>query len=190
MTSMRKNARVRFIVPGKKALYLLHSLLSRLYFYLPIIVLWFQTQGFSQFEVTLLLSVYFLAMTLAEVPSGLFSDRFGHGRALILSGLFHVGGTLLLAFASRLDIAVGGELLLGIGQAFYTGSKEAWLFNTLEARSQSPFYQRDYAQAKFFEFIGMAVGSLVGGSLYPLWPRLPFLLTALFFLAATVAAFS
>ncbi|MBI4373894.1 MAG: hypothetical protein HY542_03355, partial [Deltaproteobacteria bacterium] len=49
-------------------LYLFHSFLSRLYFFIPILVLWFQSHGFNQFQVTILLSVFFLSVMLAEIP--------------------------------------------------------------------------------------------------------------------------
>lgn len=169
-------------------LYVFHSLLSRLYFFLPILVLWFQEQGFSQFQITILLSTFFLSTTLAEVPTGIFSDRSGHRWAMALCGLFQAAGVFLLAFASQFSIAVLGEILMGIGQAFYTGSKEAFLFNALEEDRLHHLYQRDYAQAKFFEFIGMAVGSLVGGSVYVLWPRSPFFLSTVAFLTAAALA--
>lgn len=162
--------------------------MSRFYFFLPILVLWFRAQGFEQFQVTILLSLFFLSTTLAEIPTGILSDRIGHRQAIALSGIFQAAGVLCLAFASRLSLAVSGEILMGIGQAFYTGSKEAYLFNTLEEDQRHHLYQRDYAQAKFFEFIGMGLGSLVGGSIYVLWPRLPFFLSALAFLLAAGTA--
>ncbi len=171
-------------------LYALHSLFSRLYFFLPILVLWFLAQGFSQFQVTLLLSLFFLSATLCEIPTGLFSDRFGHRWGIALCGVFQALGVLCLAFASHFGLAIVGEILMGLGQAFYTGAKEAYLFNFLETQQESHLYQRDYAQAKFFEFIGMALGSLVGGSIYDFSPQLPFYLTAAaFFLASGMTYF-
>lgn len=169
-------------------LFALHSFLSRLYFFLPILVLWLRGQGFDQFQVTLLLSLFFLSTTLAEIPTGILSDRLGHRYAMSLCGLFQAAGVFLLAFASHLPLAIIGEVLMGIGQAFYTGSKEAYLFNTLQEDDSHDHYQRDYSQAKFFEFIGMALGSLIGGSLFAYWPRLPFFLSAAAFLLAALVA--
>ena len=151
-------------------------------------MIWFQAQGFTQFQITLLLSVFFLSTTLAEIPTGLFSDRFGHHRAMACCGLFQAAGIIVLAFASHWGLATVGELLMGVGQAFYTGSKEAFLFNYLEEDRAAHLYQRDYARAKFFEFIGMAAGSLVGGSIYAFSPRAPFFLSAAAFLLAAVVA--
>ncbi len=169
-------------------LYTIHSLLSRVYFFLPILVLWFQSLQFSQFEITLLISVFYLAATLSEVPTGIFSDHFGHKWAMTLSSLCQAVGAFVLAFSQTFWIAILGELLMGLGQAFYTGSKEAYLFNILEKGEAGERYQRDYAQSKLFEFVGMAIGSLIGGSIYVYSPRLPFLLSSAVFLVAAAFA--
>lgn len=165
-------------------LYVFHSFLSRLYFFIPIIVLWFQHHGFSNLQITLLLSTFFLSTTLAEVPTGIFSDRHGHKKAMILCNLLQAVGVFLLAYPETLLMAIAGEVLMGIGQAFYTGSKEAYLFNTLEADQVSERYQREYGQSKLFEFVGMGVASLIGGSVYSFSGKLPFFLTAAAFLLA------
>jgi len=169
-------------------LFIFHSFLSRLYFFIPILVLWFLAQGFTQFQVTILLSVFFLSTTLAEVPTGIFSDRFGHTRAMALCNLFQAVGVTLLAFASNVNLAIIGELLMGIGQAFYTGSKEAFLFDFLKQQRISHLYQKHYAHSKFYEFVAMGAASLVGGTLYIYWGQLPFFLSAAAFLASSGVA--
>lgn len=174
----------------KKAsrIYFFHSLLSRLYFFLPVLVLWFLAQGFTQFQATVLLAVFFLSVTLSEIPTGLLSDRFGYRQAMILCNLFQAAGVFILAYASSMTLATLGEILMGIGQAYYTGSKEAFLFNFLEEDNDAHHYQKNFAHSKIFEFIGMGLGSLVGGSVYVLSGRLPFFLTAAAFLAAAWTA--
>lgn len=188
MTSRGKNATTILNMGGKSTvrIYVIHSFLSRLYFFLPILVLWFRAHGFTQFEVTILLSVFFLSVTVSEIPTGIFADRFGHRQAMVLCGLLQAAGVFLLAFPSSLLPAVLGEVLMGIGQAFYTGAKEAWLFNWLEQDQLSHRYQKDYAHSKLFEFVGMGLGSLIGGTIYVHSGRLPFFLTAVAFLGAAV----
>ncbi|MBI2082039.1 MAG: MFS transporter [Deltaproteobacteria bacterium] len=168
--------------------YVFHSFLSRLYFFIPILVLWFQAHGFTQLQVTILISIFFLSVTIAEIPSGLFSDHFGHKWAMMFCGLFQSIGVIFLAFPFHIGMAVVGEIFMGIGQAFYTGSKEAYLFNFLENRAVSDRYQVDYAQGKFFEFVGMGIASLIGGSVYIFSGRLPFFLSAIAFLVAAIVA--
>ena len=172
------------------SLYDIHSFLSRLYFYLPILILSFQGRGFTQFEISILLSCFFLSTTLSEVPTGIFSDRVGHKWAMALCGFCQALGVLFLGLSSQFLWVVVGEVLMGLGQAFYTGSKEAYLFNSLEVADAHTRYQKDYARAKLFEFIGMATAALIGGSIYAYSPRLPFFLATAAFLCAGLLAVS
>jgi len=52
--------------------------------WLPIFFLFF-SQYLTLAEVIALEAVYYIAVVLAEVPSGYFSDRFGRRRTLLLS---------------------------------------------------------------------------------------------------------
>src|SRR3989338_9737676 len=115
-------------------LYLVHSFLSKSLFMMPIIILWLLDHRFSQFQITVLLSSFFLMATVTEVPSGLFSDRMGHKWALVVSGLTSAVGIVILAFPFHFFIVLGGEMIAGIGYAFYTGTKEAYLFNYLQSQ--------------------------------------------------------
>ncbi|MBI2500555.1 MAG: MFS transporter, partial [Deltaproteobacteria bacterium] len=170
-------------------LYSVHSLLSKLFFFLPIIVIWFRDQGFSQFQVTLIMGSFFLSATVAEIPSGIFSDKYGYRWALFITGILEAIGMVLIANADHFITALIGEVLNGIGYAFYTGSKESYLFHFLTITREDGTYQKRFARAKLFEFIGMAAGGLVGGSIYIYWKELPFYLSAISFVASSLLIF-
>lgn len=157
------------------------SFASRCYFYLPILVLWFFKQGFTQTDVMRLLSIYFVSALAAEIPTGLFADRCGRKWALVAGSCVEALGAAALAFATTWPIAALAEALLGCGQAFHTGAKEALLYDHLKDRGIALHYQSAYAHAKFFEFVAMSVGALCGAPLYLHDGRWPFWATAAIF---------
>lgn len=156
------------------ACYYSFSFCSRCYFYLPIFVLWLLRHGYSQFQVTLFISIFFFATVCAELPTGWWTDRWGRRRALIVGSLTQTIGVACLAVPHHAWLIVVGEVLLGIGQAFHTGAKEAFLYDHLQAHGQQHQYQSYYAESRCFEFVAMSVGALAGTSLYLVSGAAPF----------------
>ncbi|MBI4366048.1 MAG: MFS transporter [Deltaproteobacteria bacterium] len=156
---------------------------SRCYFYLPVFVLWFLAHGLTQLQVMLLLSIYFVTATCAEIPSGLFADRYGRKWALVVGSLAQAAGAACLAGAGAWALLVAGELCLGLGQAFQTGIKEAFLYDHCKAHGHAEEYQSRYGESKFFEFAAMSVGAVCGVPLYGAGGPWPFVATAAIFLA-------
>ncbi|MBI4239066.1 MAG: MFS transporter [Deltaproteobacteria bacterium] len=161
---------------------------SRCYLYLPIFVVWLLRQGLTQTDVMLLISLYIGSALLAELPTGLFADRFGRKWALFAGSGLQVLGALCLVPAHAFAWYALGECLLGVGYAFKTGATEALLYDHLKERNATADYQRRYANAKFFEFAAMSVGAVVGAPLYIAFPQGPFYGTAMLFLAAALTA--
>ncbi|MBI2346515.1 MAG: MFS transporter [Deltaproteobacteria bacterium] len=169
-------------------LYYTFSFVSRCYFYLPIMILWFLRSGFSQLQVMCLVSIFFISALVAELPTGIFADRHGRARAMAAGSITQVAGVLCLAASFSWWLAAIGEALLGLALAFHTGAKEAWLYDTLKEQGQESNYQRVYAKSKFFEFGAMSIGSVIGVPMYVLDGRWPFCASAVIFGIGALAA--
>src|SRR4029453_19412549 len=50
-----------------------------------------------------------------QIPVGILADRFGYRRLLIAGALLMTAGQVALAFAHGLPLAVGGRLVVGLG---------------------------------------------------------------------------
>lgn len=161
---------------------------SRCYVYLPIFVIWLLRQGLTQTHVMLLFSCYIASALCAELPTGLFADRFGRKWALVAGSGLQALGALCLVPAGAFAWYILGECLLGIGFAFKTGATEALLYDHLKEHNATGDYQSRYAKAKFFEFAAMSVGAVAGAPLYLACPQGPFLATAGLFACAAVVA--
>lgn len=130
--------------------------------WLPVFFLFF-SQYLTLAEVVALEAVYYIAVVIAEVPSGYFSDRFGRRRtllvssvALILSYVFFLSGTTFLGFAI-------GQVLLAASLAFRSGSDTSLLYESLNALNRAKEYGDREAKAGQYGFIATAVAALAGG---------------------------
>ena len=70
-----------------------------------------------------------------EIPTGIFSDKIGRKKTIILSSLLFFITSFIWAFAGSLDnvlLLYVGAVIFGISDAFLSGTNEALMFETME----------------------------------------------------------
>jgi len=72
-----------------------------------------------------------LASFLFEIPSGYFSDRFGHKKTLILSKVFMFLSTLCFLIGHDVVYFAIGSIFLSLGFAFTSGTMSAFVHENL-----------------------------------------------------------
>lgn len=133
-------------------------------------------------------TVTILTAFALEIPTGIAADRWGRKRTLVLSLAIEVVGYLLLAGVGSLAGLVLSLLVLQAGRALYSGTYEAFLYETLAARGREIEYGRLWARAQAWQLGSVAAATLAGGFLYRTDPRLPFLCAAFAFALAAALA--
>lgn len=156
-----------------------------LLFWQAVWFLYFQA-SLSGAEAIILYSVYDIATTVLEVPSGYFSDRIGRRFTLLLSALCYMLGCLALAMGDSFTAFALGQCLIGAGAAFKSGTDSALLFETLEAAGRADEVEEQELRVWRFSLAGFALSAVIGGAM-SLWSAsLPFYATALSFVIAAV----
>ena len=84
---------------------------------LVLLPLWLQTFGLSLTQTGALKSLFYAAMTVGQIPSGLISERFGERRLLALGTLGTAVGWLLLAEADGYRALCIALVVAGIGSS-------------------------------------------------------------------------
>jgi len=142
--------------------------------WLPIFFLFF-SQYLTLAEVVALEAVYYIAVVLAEVPSGYFSDRFGRRRTLIVScGALIACYLFFLSGQSFLVLAIG-QILLAMSLAFRSGTDTSLLYESLNALGRADEYGDREAKAGQYGFLATAIAAVAGGVSggldlsYPYW---------------------
>lgn len=170
----------------------------RFYILTALTNLWFITGSWLYFfrlymsdrQIGILDGLVFGVGLLAEIPSGALSDLLGRKRQLQAGLLMMSGGFLLQGFAQAYWYILVGMTMFVIGMALVSGSDDALVYDSLDSEGKSGDWTRVIAR-KFQIIHAVTISSiLVGGLLYVLNFRLPFILAGVgvlfaFFVAST-----
>ena len=146
-------------------LFVVHEALAHFYPWLPIFVL-FTRGAFGLDGALTLASVHYLAVVVAEVPSGWLSDRVGRVPTLRITALTWIGAhSLFLAADDRFWMVLLAQVLSASGFAALSGTNVSFHFDTLEALDRSGEYEWRQGRAAAVAYASMAAGALAGGLL-------------------------
>ncbi|OGL98651.1 hypothetical protein A2304_03030 [Candidatus Uhrbacteria bacterium RIFOXYB2_FULL_57_15] len=124
--------------------------------------------GLSLGQIALVNAVFWLVLSVSEIPTGLVADGRGRAWSLRLGTLFEVAGAFTYFFASGVWSAMLAEVLFGIGMAFLSGAQQAWLVDALRAEKRGEQVRHAFATAGILSGVGMLVGGGLG-ALVSMW---------------------
>lgn len=100
--------------------------------YIPILSIYFLTlPNTTAQQIGLFVGIGWFVGFLLEIPSGYFSDKFGHKKTLILAKFFMLASTLFFIFGNSVPYFILGSTFISLGFAFTSGTAGAFLHNTL-----------------------------------------------------------
>lgn len=111
-----------------------------------------------------LFSIANIVQSLFEIPTGIISDKMGRRGTMIASSSIFFLSFILLAlagnFSSNLLLIIGG-ILWGIAKAFYSGTAEALIYETMQQLRKENKYDIIFARSLSFGQIGLATGAFI-----------------------------
>ena len=166
----------------------LFRLLATSYLFTPIFMLFQADRGLSFFERLALGGIYSAVIVLVEVPTGVFADRFGRRRSMLLGALAMVGSSLLALQADSFATFAIAESLGALSIALCSGADSAYLYDLLDAHGRAHEYPKRESAASAWHLIGSAVAFAGGGWLASYDLGLPYFVTAAVAAVAAVVA--
>lgn len=154
--------------------YLIYKFLTNLWF-VGAIWLYFYRLFITDSEVGILDGLAFAIGLIAEVPSGVLADKFGRDKMAKLGQILAGSGLLIQAFGSNLMPFMVGQATMMIGVSFVSGADEALFFNKLQFKSLD--WRKLVTKGSQIALIGSMSAVIIGGWLYNIEPRLPWILT-------------
>lgn len=131
----------------------------------PFLYLFFGQHGIDQAGFGEIVAVYYVAMFLAEIPTGILADRLGPKLMLTLGPLLlSVGFGTLVACPTYAGFLVG-EALLGCGHAVLSGPPAVMLYESLKQHGQEHRYLAEEARVNSRRLLGTGASFLLGGLL-------------------------
>lgn len=126
----------------------------------------------------LLEAVMITAATLGEIPTGAIADILGKKKAVIIAFGLGAAGNLIQAFAPNYYILMLSIVTMTIGGAFYSGSLEALVYDSMVELKKTDEYHKVIGRMNTMQNLGMAIAGITGGFLYSINTALPFIFVA------------
>ena len=144
-------------------------------FPIPVITLFFKDQlGMTIADVMLLQACFGVVAVVLEFPSGYVADRLGHRFSLLVGAVLWLLGWCVYLRAADFSGALVAESMLAAGLAFFSGADAALLYESLERSERPADYVRWEGRGRAAGQVCEAASSAIGGGLYAVAPRLPF----------------
>lgn len=126
--------------------------------------------------------------TIGEIPTGAIADMVGKRKAVILSFVLGAMGNVIMALAQNYPMLVLSIVTMTLGSAFYSGSLEALVYDSLKENNEENRYQKVVGRMNSMQNAGMAVAGIVGGLLYQIHVSLPFLMVGVTYMIGIIVA--
>jgi len=123
-------------------------------------------------------AVMITTATIGEIPTGAIADIVGKRTVIILAFAMGAIGNIVMAFAPNYWVLVASIVTMTLGGAFYSGSLEALVYDTLIENGNTDIYHKVISRMTTMQNFGMAVAGITGGFLYQINISLPFILVA------------
>lgn len=133
-------------------------------------------------------AVMITTATIGEIPTGAIADMVGKKKAVILAFGLGAIGNLAMALAPNYSVLLISIITMTLGGAFYSGSLEALVYDSLIEDKKIDLYQKVIGRITTMQNLGMALAGIVGGFLYQINVSLPFFLVALVYLIGIVVS--
>lgn len=142
--------------------------------FMPIIVLFFQENDMSLFDIMLLQAIYSITIALLEIPSGYAADVLGRKNSMIIGTFFGLTGMVIYSFSFGFWGFLPAALCLGIGQSFMSGSDTALMYDSLLQLNREKDFIKLEGRTISMGNLAEAIAFILGGLLAEISLRTPF----------------
>ncbi len=146
----------------------------------------FMTRG----QIGLSDAITFAIGFLVELPSGVIADLMGRRKAILLGNILLTIGNLFIALSSSFMGITVWYLVWTIGYAFQSGATEALAYDSVKRINQEGNWPKIIATSTIVAKTSSLLAASIGGLLFAVWFRLPYLIVAATGLIGIFAAFS
>lgn len=108
--------------------------------WVPIWILYFQKITGSFTTSLSVFSIIFISSALFEIPTGIFSDKFGRKNTIVIGAFFSLMSIIFYAIGISPIILFIGAIFQGFSRSLYSGNNDALLHATLQESKQENQY--------------------------------------------------
>jgi len=134
-------------------------------FTIPTCVIYLRCYGVEIWQIATLSAAFEGTILIFELPTGGFADVFGRKTSMQLAKIFQAISALVYAISRGFHGFLIAEIIMGIGEAFMSGSLDAWLIDTLKYQKRESDIKIVLSNGLRFSQIGFLAGASIGGVL-------------------------
>lgn len=141
-------------------IYLLNIIvfLQGLVFYAPVATIYRENRGISISQIFLIESIYMILIILLEIPWGIFADKYGYKKTLVLSNLIFFISKIVFFKADSFSMFLLERFLLATAISGLSGCDSTVLYLSLDKNDNS---EKAFARYGFFSNVGFLLGSVI-----------------------------
>lgn len=141
----------------------IYSFFRECVFWIPIITLFWQSNGLSLTQIMVLQSAYALAIVLLEIPTGTIADKVGRRASLIISTIFGLVAFSVYAISTNFWMFLVAEILCAFCNTFMSGADSALIYDSLKQAKKEDSFKKVRGNSKSLAYLGAAISSIIGG---------------------------
>jgi MFS family permease len=159
-----------------------YSFFSQLWFYLPIIIVFFNKLHFNAQQIGYILFAYSMGVFLLEIPTGAIGDVYGRRLSIFCGLLIKISASLIIIFCNDFYFIVLANFLFGAGDTFISGSDTAYLYDLiLHEHLDENKLKKIISNSSAISAFALMCSTLLGGILAYHYIKLPFILSGMAF---------
>jgi MFS family permease len=156
--------------------------------WMPIFYHYQKQMGLNDAQILNIQSAYYFSFCLLEIPTGYLADRLGHLGCVRIGAALHVLTHALPIFWVTENGFLAHWLLLALSRSLISGAGSAYLYNQLEHLEQVDLYKEAEGKARAWSLAAKVLGFVLTDFLTRSAPSLPYLVSALSAMLATLIA--
>jgi len=159
---------------------LLYQIFSNMFFFVPVLVLFWQDKGLNLTQIMTLQSVFAFLMMFLEIPSGYIADIFGRRNTLLFASIIETVAMIIYSLGENFYHFLIGEMIFAVSTSFASGTLSSLAFDTLKNLDKEREYKRIWGNIFFWGMIALSLSNLLGGFIakadlrYALFASIPF----------------
>lgn len=163
----RRRAKLRAVTPLERELRLLRAfaLLTYPFACVPFLYFYFRGHGLDLPSYGTVVTVYYLTMFAADVPTSIVADRIGRRGMLVLGPLVLAAGFATVFVWRTFAGFCVGEALMGLGHSVLSGPPAAMLYELLRRHGEQHRFLQEEARMHGLRLTGTGASFLLGGAL-------------------------
>ena len=108
-------------------------------------------------------SIIMVSIAIFELPTGIFSDKFGRVKTFILGSLSYLLSGIFFAIGLKYQILIIGAIFAGLGRSAYSGNNDALLYDNLSQVNKKDDFAEYNGKIGSMSQMALGISAVFGG---------------------------